>query len=115
METPPSITERLAIALERSGMSQSDLARRVRLTRGSVNGWLKGRAVNLRPPHLFAVADALNVEARWLATGEGPMERTALSPDQTTLIREYHTLDTKEREAVSLLVHQIAEHRGRYS
>jgi transcriptional regulator with XRE-family HTH domain len=114
MDGKPSITDRLNAAFDRSGLSQAELARMVGLTRGSINSWLRGRSINIRPEHLFAVADALRVEARWLATGAGPMERQLINGDIRTLLDSYATLRTDEREAVRLLVNQIAEGRSEY-
>lgn len=68
---------RFYTALLNAKMSQADLARAAGVSRGTVHGWFDGRPTNLRPRTLFAVADALNVEARWLATGEGPMTKRA--------------------------------------
>lgn len=61
---------RLLRAMQAKGISQSELARRIGLTRASVNAWTMGRVVYIRPHNLFAIADALDVSARWLATGE---------------------------------------------
>ena len=114
MDGKTSITDRLSLAFDRSPLSQADLARVVGLTRGAVNGWLRGRSVNIRPEHLFAVADALGVEARWLATGLGPMERQVVNHDTKRLILSYASLHDEERRAVQLLVDQIAESREKY-
>jgi len=114
---PHTITDRLVevfAAAERDGLTQADLARRVGVTRATVNDWLKGRAVSIKPPHLFALADALGIEPRWLATGQGPRECTRMSAEQRRLIEEFHALSETERAAVRVLVHQLAEPRGAY-
>lgn len=114
----PTITERLIDAfreVELRGVKQADLARRIGVSRATVNDWMKGRAVSIKPPHLFALADALGVEARRLATGRGPRQSQAISPDQRRLLEELHRLNDTERAAVRILVHQIAETRGEYT
>jgi transcriptional regulator with XRE-family HTH domain len=77
---PAPITKRLraafAVAAAHEGTTQARLARAVGVTRASVNDWLQGRAVALKPAHLFAVADALGICPRWLATGKGPIHNT---------------------------------------
>jgi transcriptional regulator with XRE-family HTH domain len=112
-----TITDRLIDAFraaETDGLTQADLARRCGVSRATVNDWLKGRAVSIKPPHLFAVADALGIEARWLATGQGPRHCQRLSADQQRLIQQYHVLSDTERAAVRGLVYQLAEPRAEY-
>ena len=115
MAHTPQITNRLADALRASGLTQAELARAVGLTRGSVNAWMQGRSQHIRAEHLFAVADTLGVEARWLATGKGPRDRQVLSQAAAELIADYQALDDDAKAAVRLLARQIAESKGRYS
>ena len=114
MDRIPSITDRLIEAIDESGLSQTDLGRRVGVTKAAINGWVKGRAVNLRPAHLFAAADALGVEPRWLATGKGPKHRTKIVDGELRLLDEYRALSDEAKHAVDTLVHQIAEPRDNY-
>ena len=53
------------------GMTQTELATKADCTKGAVSQWEKGDVINLRIERLFKVADALGVDARWLATGQG--------------------------------------------
>lgn len=114
MDAKSSITDRLTLALHESGLTQAALGRIVGVTRGAINGWLRGRAVNIRPEHLFAAADALGVEARWLATGKGPMLRQRVADDAADLLESFEALDDDERRAVQLLLHQIADRGPKY-
>ncbi len=114
VDTPPSFTDRLRLVFEESGLTQAELARRLRVPRATVNAWFQGRSINLTHDNLFALADALNVVARWLGTGRGRKELAKLQPNHTELLRCYTALDQKERAAVDLIVHQIAEKHDRY-
>lgn len=67
------LRERLLWALTRKGMSQSELARQVGVSRGAVSLWLKGGDMNAQ--NCAAVASTLDVDAEWLATGKGSPER----------------------------------------
>lgn len=52
--------DKLLDAMEKAGMSQSELARRVGVTRGSVNHWITGRTA-ISMEHLIKVAKVLNM------------------------------------------------------
>lgn len=115
MET---LTDRLAAAvvpLLEAGVTQADLARRVGVSRATVGDWLHGRASSLRADTLFAVADALNVEARWLATGKGPRTRQALGSDERAMLNAYAKLTPPERITLRTLANQIADAHGEYN
>ena len=119
MDTDPQITARLVEAFQaeraRSNLSKTELARRVGVSRGAVSQWLNGSSTNLRPQHLFAVADALSIEARWLATGKGPKEKRAITSADTALLQDLKQLSETQRATLKMLVRQIAEDRGQYS
>ncbi len=58
-------------------MTGQQLAERVGVTKGAVSQWETGDTRNLRLEHLFKVADALEVNVRWLALGEGQQHKAA--------------------------------------
>ena len=69
----PTFAERLVYAMDEKGISPADLAKAVKVTPSAVSQWRSGQTKNLRPDNLFKVADILGVNARWLATGMGPV------------------------------------------
>lgn len=72
-----SFSHRLALAMKRRGLNQSDLARAVRTTQSSVFRWLNGTLPRLRI--LWEVSDALHVNREWLIEGQGVMEKALTS------------------------------------
>lgn len=68
-----TLAERLTTAMERSGITQAELARACGVKPPSVNGWLSGKSKYLRGENLLKAAAVLGVSQQWLATGEGPM------------------------------------------
>ena len=68
-----SIGERIKKAREARSLSQSELARLLRLRPQSVQQWESGNAGPQRK-RLDAVAKVLDVSVSWLATGVGPMQ-----------------------------------------
>lgn len=68
-----TLSERVRLALDESGMNRSALAEAARVSRASVTDWLNGETKALKAEPLVRAAHALRVSALWLATGEGPM------------------------------------------
>jgi phage repressor protein C with HTH and peptisase S24 domain len=71
-----TLAERLRAALDESGMNQSELARRIGLTRGAVSLWLTGSTTSLAGDNLLNAAKTLGVSPNWLSTGRGRMKPT---------------------------------------
>lgn len=76
-----TLAERLTTAMERSGITQAELARACGVKPPSVNGWLSGKSKFLRGENLLKAAAVLGVSQQWLATGEGLMETAATPSD----------------------------------
>lgn len=75
-----NLSERLKYALDEAQINQSELARRVGVTRGAVSLWFKGATNSLDGENLLKTAQALGFSASWLATGKGPMKREGSAP-----------------------------------
>jgi transcriptional regulator with XRE-family HTH domain len=87
--TPESVAlgRRLIRALERSGKSQSDLARTLDVGRQSIQQLAAGFNANPSASRIFRIADILDCSPRWLALGEGSIERaTGESPIEIELL-----------------------------
>lgn len=65
--------ERLALVLERRGLSQSQASSRAGIPLATLNKWLNpsGRAPNPRADNLLALKKVLDVSIDWLLTGQG--------------------------------------------
>lgn len=80
---------RIAISMAAKGIkTPADLARKLRLNRQTVHKWMTGEAIKLEPENLFKLADALEVNPRWLATREGEPQ-----PPRTVPIDDQRVLD----------------------
>lgn len=82
------LSDRLQLAMEKSGLSQADLARACGVKPPSVHGWLNGKSKFLRGENLLSAARALGVSEQWLATGRGPMKETgsAANDDEFVMV-----------------------------
>lgn len=74
------LSDRLRLALEQSGLSQAELARRIGVTPGAVSLWLSGETKALKASNAVLLAKHLGVSPEWLATGRGPMRPDAAAP-----------------------------------
>lgn len=66
-----TLKERLLQALQKSGLSQHELARRCGVTHPTVNQWFSGNTKTLKADQALKVSKALNVDLVWLITGNG--------------------------------------------
>ncbi|OWT68254.1 MULTISPECIES: S24 family peptidase [unclassified Achromobacter] len=67
-----TLQERLKEASRDAGISQAELARRVRVTRSAIAHWFSGATRELTGENLIAASAALGVTPTWLAKGTGP-------------------------------------------
>ena len=95
---PESATfgDRLAAAREAAGMSQKQLAKRMGVKLGTINGW-ENDLNEPRANRLSMMAGILNVSIVWLLTGEGdgltaPDEEVTIPPEVNDLLVEIRDL-----------------------
>ena len=70
------------------GWNQETLAGKANCTKGAVSQWETGDVKNLQARRLIKVADALDVEVRWLLSGEEPKLRIRQRDPVTYSIEE---------------------------
>jgi transcriptional regulator with XRE-family HTH domain len=79
MET---ITERINELVADSGLEPAELARKLGVSKQTMNDWTKGRTVNIKPDNLIEIVDYFNVEVRWLVRGAGPKYAKPSAPPE---------------------------------
>jgi transcriptional regulator with XRE-family HTH domain len=86
-----TFSQRLAEAMQVSGVTQTALAKALGITRQSVLLLLSRDSKSMKPENLFAAADFLGVEAQWLAVGEGPKHPPAnrIPPDLLEALKKH--------------------------
>ncbi len=77
-----TLTERIRAARVEAGLSQTDVAKALRISASAVNQWEQGFTKNIKLTHFFALAKLLGQDPRWLATGKAPsrMREIAATP-----------------------------------
>ena len=101
-------SERLQAAMEAAKLNQSDLARKIGLTRAAVNQVVSGATKGMKPANLVAVARALGVRVEWLATGEEPMRPDVISAADREVLRYLHTLPVEKRKNMIAVIRDLA-------
>lgn len=89
---------RIRMAMAAAGISTpSELARRMKVNRQTVHNWTTGRGDKLTPQMLYALSDALNVNARWLALGppHSPAKPAFLNPEEHETLQIRRALDSE--------------------
>jgi transcriptional regulator with XRE-family HTH domain len=101
--------DRLAEAMERRGLDQSELARRLGVAQGSISKIIVGRTSNSRLIPRLAVE--LGVSTRWLLCEtddpEGDGSDAELSADEAKLLRIYRELGKADRAALRRLIEHM--------
>lgn len=72
--------DRLHVAMLTSGLTVPAMAQRCKVSRQTVNTWLRMREADLSGVHLIAVAQITKTRARWLCTGSGLMPCSSSRP-----------------------------------
>ena len=65
----------------------------------AVYAWKRGEVKNLQGNNLFSLADLINFNARWIATGKGP-ERPYADEKEKALLDLYRACDERGRATV---------------
>ena len=108
-----TLSQRVRFALNRTGLSQTELAERTGVTKGTVSNWVLGRSSTFKTTTLQRLASTLGVDPVWLATGKGAYD-SAPPPDQTVeteqFKRVYSQLGTDQREIVMAVLDALGKY-----
>ncbi len=109
METFNTFAERLKYARQRAKMSQEELARRVNVSKATISKAEMGLTQDMMMNTLFAMADAMMIDPRWLATGKSPITDSAVGlPGSVGLNEAFGKLPSDLREPLMQLIDAAA-------
>ena len=75
-----TIAERIKFAMDVRNMKQVELVRRTGISKGAFSSYLSG-LYNPKMDRLELIADALDVDVRWLTGENVPMQKVAVVPE----------------------------------
>lgn len=101
-------SERLLVAMELAGVSQSALARAIKVNKSAINQVLSGASKGMKPPHLVLTCRHLNIRPEWLVFGEEPMRPIPVTNDDFLLLRMIHTLPQSYQSTIQNMVRDLS-------
>lgn len=106
MDRKTTFAQRIEEARGDAGLSVIELCRRVKVSRNTYYQWTGERQSVPEADTMFALADALNVTARWLATGKSPKARLLgdLTQEQIDIAIAWPHLSPHTRLSISQLI-----------
>lgn len=114
MDKLDSLAERLAWARKRVGLSQQQLADRCEVAQSTIGSLEAGTRYSARK--VSVIADALGVDALWLADGKGPQPADNPSAARPTMVSQrpaqMQWVSNEEAQLLSLY-RSAADARGR--
>lgn len=100
---------RLKYARQRAKMSQEELARKLDISKASISKIEMNLTQEVLMTTLFRMADAMQIDPRWLATGSSPVGESAIGlPGESALMEAYAQLPIDMREPIRELIEKSA-------
>lgn len=105
---------RLKTARQDAKLTQEGLANACGMTGGAISQLENGTSKGLNMENMFAVAAALRVSARWLATGKGEMKEAVepvsdLSLEAELFARAFESLPPEKRRAMAEMLKALQQ------
>jgi transcriptional regulator with XRE-family HTH domain len=106
MET---FAQRLKYARQRASMSQDELAHKVGISKASVSKIEMGLTNDVLMGTLFKMADIMQIDPRWLATGKSPMGESMIGlPGEKAVVDAWAQLPQDLRDPLRELMERAA-------
>jgi len=108
-----TLQDRIKLALEKSGLSKTDLWKGCGVRSSTVTSWFRGPNQTISGINLMNASRILGVNPDWLATGKGYMSSTTISSskydDESTYIQISNPSQSKSIESIKLSLNWIKE------
>lgn len=91
--------------------SPAELGRRANIAKQTMSAYWNGRRF-CGADRLFALAEALGVDARWLVEGDSESRGTGGEAREAALLDAYRSLDARRKAALVEVARAMAERQG---
>jgi len=91
------------------GLTQEFVAKEVGVTKAAISAIERGDTKNMRPDHLFKLADVLQCSARQLVFGRDRDEDLLLGDDTGSITGEYESLLEADKKIVHSLIQNLSD------
>ncbi len=121
------LNQRIAEAARLSGASRTAMAKACGTSAAAVSKWFSGDSKEIKVAHVFALADMCQVDAKWLAIGEGSprpnkgpkgsdtLPHSEFEPKHRDLLRMYLRLPPEVRAPIRQMIETMsAAQREKY-
>ncbi len=98
---------RLKMAIDKSGLSQTDICERTGITKGALSSYLNGRYAP-KNDNTYKLAKTLHVNPSWLIGANVPMywdDSKDISEEDQTILNAYHAADPSTQKAIRIMLH----------
>ncbi|WP_289171635.1 helix-turn-helix transcriptional regulator [uncultured Parasutterella sp.] len=103
-----TLSERINAALEYRKMSQSELARRLGVTRQAVSLWCAAGTKDISATNAMLIAKELEVDPYWLVLGKGEMKPPKrLEEHEIKMVNVMQKLDEDSKNLAIKLIEQL--------
>lgn len=90
-----TLAERIKAAMVQAGIQNpAELARKMKVSRQTVQNWVNGRTEKITPELLYRLCDVVNVNGRWMALGDphSPVRPVFITPDEAEVLQIFKAL-----------------------
>ena len=107
-------SERIRIALNQSGMTQTELSRKTGIPKSAISQYIKG-SFEPKQDRIYSISKALNVSEAWLMGFDVPKERkdTSMQAEKDfDFFYKYSMLDDRDKKIILSMIDSMLSSNG---